>query len=223
MRPAQAYCRPTDDEEHVVTWRARTHRLAYGGVAAGALVTSAASDGAVAAGFAGLAVAAAAGVLRGRQRTIGGSRRGALESVPAGSAAAGPLHRLGDRVSALQGLLASAGGAAVLDRQSAEEVLRQVRDLEAELRELGRRVVALEQVHRFTADVLAREEVDRGISSLVADLGDGLRALDSLARSVAELLAASGTRSGSQAVQEQAARLASRSQALRELRRAGPR
>lgn len=113
-------------------------------------------------------------------------------ALPApGSAGFRYLTRLDAAVLAMERLLpqAQAGASSGLDRSDAIRVHTAARVAASELREIARRLSAAEEAHRRVLDPRSRAVIDRTISTLTADLYDGVTGIERLVAASSEVAA----------------------------------
>lgn len=183
--------------------RAHRRAVAAGSGAAGTAAVAAATipvspDVVVGGGF-----ALAAGLLGVSLRYARRAKRllPATETPPAalpgpGSTGYRYLTRLDAAVLAIERLLPQAEAGAGLGRADAVRVQTAARTAASEVRAIGRRLAAAEEAHRRVLDPRSRAVIDRTISTLTADLHDGVTGLERLVAASSEVaaVAASGLR-----------------------------
>lgn len=172
----------------------RRARVAAGGAAASAGVAVLAlpsvspglvASGALAAVLSGVAVRGAAAARRLRPD----SPRPAPLPAP-GWTGHSSVVRLNAAEAAVERLLGQAQAAEALGQGDAAQVRRATTDAARELRQVARRLAAAEAALRTVADARARAALDATVSSLAADLHEGVRHLEDLVAAAAEVVAA---------------------------------
>lgn len=179
--------------------RARGRAIAAGSGAAGTAAVVLATV--PAAPVAGGGLVLAAGLLGVGLKAAHRSRRlkPATEAPPAplpspGSPGYRYLTRLDAAVLALERMLGHAEYGAGLDRADAAGIRATARTAAAEVREVARRLTAAEEAHRRLMDPQSRIVIDRTISTLTADLHDGVTGVERLVAAASEVvIAASGS------------------------------